>query len=369
MATFKFTPGRRSSVSQKNAIRSALRAFMKQQISERLQEKKIDQERANHLLRYTPSRLLTKKQEWALGQYSKDKKKLVGESVKLTCDSMGRTAPGSSRYEGNIIGFGRPRQGMPCLKIHWTDDKTANVWLYQIDFLKEDPHLSDKERAKKMTRKLLKKITSQTNQQHTRLKQDLSSARRGRREQRKRAKQEAKRIKELTGKIKRYKKKNFKEEQLKEELKLIKKLETVEDVYISEKGNIIVLTEDLCAVADGKIRKRIKLGRYVICIDYLSGEARIKIKNRDWIFGDTHGHPHLSGTGTCWGGSATSTLSSALNEGRLFQLVDFIITFYSLFPQDEGASPNVDYNEWLEGREKTEDNSLIERRINARSGR
>ncbi len=307
-----------------------------------------------------PSSSLSSKQSWAWDQFHKDKKKLIGEGVSLFCDSAGREAPLSSqRNNGNIIGFKRARDGMPRINVHWGDDEVIPVWLYQIEITRDNPHLTTKERKKLAIDTFSEKISKSINQEKTSLTTQYKTATRYTRNYVLKHKEYQAKKKNLKEKLDTWRDKVFKASDLDEEIKLIKNHDKVVDAYLSEGGKIIVLTKNLKAV-QGEKETGLELGRFVISIGY--GEHRgIAINNRDWICRGEYGSPYLNRTSTCWGIN-DKEVEEMHKRGKVFQLTDFIITFYSLFPHG-GGTPHIDADEWLEERKRTENDSLIERKI------
>jgi hypothetical protein len=250
---------------------------------------------------------------------------------------------------------------MPRLEILWEDDKRTSVWLFQIDFTKENVMLSPEERKKIIEDKLVKEITKASNTVKEQFKKDLTEANKTLEEYLLRIRKGKIIICDLKEKIKKAKVHTFNLGDLEEEFKMVKKLKTIEDIYVSAQGNIIVLTKDLPAIGVEKLEfsKDTKLGRFVFVLNYLNN--RILINNRDWVLNEKFGHPHLDGTETCWGHHGQA-ISKMFKQGKIFQLVDFILTFYSTYPQDNG-SPHVDYDQWLNERVEVKNDELLEPKI------
>ncbi len=146
----------------------------------------------------------------------------------------------------------------------------------------------------------------------------------------------------------------------------IKKNINVDDAYVSKNGNFIIKTKMMYAVDNdtGKVTKK-AIGRFIIRVKYPQGRGSnfdIRIENLDYIWipnipmseynSIPQGtfHPNIAqGMDVCWGDNRNQ-LYKMLGQGLLFQSVDYMINFLSLFPQDDGASPYVNYDTWLDGK-------------------
>lgn len=146
------------------------------------------------------------------------------------------------------------------------------------------------------------------------------------------------------------------------EVALIKKHTMVEDVYISDQNNLIVLTKDLVAVNSetGKPRPE-HIGRFIMRFT-LGSNSVIQISNRDWLCDNNYWHPNIPTDGqVCWGNGQT-VVRTMLKKGEFYMLVDFIITFLSLFPHD-GGRPHKSHMDWLNQKVHHESSDFLEAKL------
>lgn len=141
----------------------------------------------------------------------------------------------------------------------------------------------------------------------------------------------------------------------------IKAHSMVEDAYISDEENIIVLTKNLKPL-DFKTDKVLPgdLGRYTF--RYGLKENTVRIANRDFEY-EGHDHPHIQRDKqrVCWGDNSDE-IEDMKSRGDYFMLTDFIITFLSIFPQEHGE-PYCDYEDWMECKTKRKSNLYMEGKL------
>lgn len=133
------------------------------------------------------------------------------------------------------------------------------------------------------------------------------------------------------------------------ELNLIEKHEFVDKVWVSQSGNLCILTKNLKRNnSDGEeySREHKDLGRYLIRIGYC-GEVSLRVWGLDWTY-EGHAHPHIESADSgnvCWG-NYSDPVYGAAGDLNLYQCVDAIIGFLSTIPQPDG-NPYADYDNWL----------------------
>lgn len=133
-----------------------------------------------------------------------------------------------------------------------------------------------------------------------------------------------------------------------DQLKTHKKIEWA---FLGQDGNLYFQTYMLCAMdpKTNKEDKRKPVGRFAMCINPVG--YNVTAWNLDYAY-QGQGHPNLEGAGGICLGSNGTLVANLAKEGRFFELADFMILFFSLFPHDTG-SPYVPHMEWLAGRNKS----------------
>lgn len=152
--------------------------------------------------------------------------------------------------------------------------------------------------------------------------------------------------------------KPFTAKELQKEVETLKKHPDVEDVYLTEKNNIMIITKHLYATDDVTNRKdpNKDLGAYAIKINPKADQVpdALKMMNLTYRIADResniHYHsPHIkferNSNHICWGDNQNEILQM-LRFGQLYPLIDFVILFCSIYPQKFG-SPYIGYADWL----------------------
>lgn len=135
---------------------------------------------------------------------------------------------------------------------------------------------------------------------------------------------------------------------LNQQLKDIENHDKVEEAYLTTHGTLIVKTK-LLYVIDPKTDKvtDTPLGVMMLRISYNPRETFLRATNLDY-YCDDHPHPNIEGENICMGNNEAE-IKRMYNAGQLYNLVDFMITFFSINPHDSGT-PFMNYRDWLEER-------------------
>ena len=134
----------------------------------------------------------------------------------------------------------------------------------------------------------------------------------------------------------------------------------VNEAYISEYGNLIVLTDNLISIDPtyNKVTHH-ELGRFTIRLQ-LSDSLRINVMNRDYE-ANGYAHPNIDNSSICWGNNKKD-IADLTSQGDLYLLVDFIIRFFSTFPH-QSDNPYINYEDWMDERNSTSNSSYMEPKI------
>lgn len=133
-----------------------------------------------------------------------------------------------------------------------------------------------------------------------------------------------------------------------EEVKQIKKLASVDRVFLNTAGELVIVTNMLHPVKlTGKKEvenKKQDIGSFIISLN----TSWLSIINRNFTSTESeHEHPHVvRGSSDICFGSNRQLICDLINEGKYFQLVDFLLTFLSAW-NVSGAGPYVQYDSWM----------------------
>lgn len=132
----------------------------------------------------------------------------------------------------------------------------------------------------------------------------------------------------------------FTKEWLKEKLDLINKNKLVRDAYISDKGNLIVLTRSLIAFDWDGSKTSTRVGRFLITFRFDYGQP-IMIRNLDWIR-DSYEHPHVDGFSGLCEGDAETPIYDSWQRGDIHSIIEIIIALLGQFDMTDS-----EYTDWL----------------------
>lgn len=301
---------------------------------------------------------LTEAQKYIIQRLIKDGgKDLIGKEFQLISTMAGFLPTKSLKgVLTNISATGR--LAAMSFKLHLEDNSIYLAYIFQLEplFKWKLQKPTAKELAdykKNQTNKVILSAIDMLNKQINYSIRDVKSAldsRRGDVESYKNAMlTQAKEVERLEELLSKKEVKNLTLKDIEAELAAIKRNQKVADAYISTQGHLIVITKMLYALdTTGKENKKIEIGRFVFNTP-LTGK-NVRAFGLDYVAEDEHSHPNLRGSSICWGENATE-LKSISDSGQLYELVDLLIIFFSLYPHD-GGSPYIDFDSWLEERER-----------------
>lgn len=303
---------------------------------------------------------LSSKQIWIQQQLEKDKNSLIGLEVRIVARPNGTVV--SSLHDGTIVTIDDSTDPA-VFSIDLEDKATYKCQLYQIEPLKnvKPDKQSQKDIQNAKALKVIKQIASShssvVNTQNRRLKEDLAYKERDLKARQEQVVSLQRSIGELKNNLPQEDNMTSGAELLKM-VNELKKHDKVKSAFITTKGNIIVITHLLNAIdrdTDTEIKDK-PMGQFLFkfftAADMISIEATNltywMYRNRDGSYlGQGYPHPNISGTSICWGNNDIE-VHSMKKLGQYYALLDFAITFFSLFPHADRSNPYIDFEEWYE---------------------
>lgn len=134
----------------------------------------------------------------------------------------------------------------------------------------------------------------------------------------------------------------------------IGKNKKVDNAYVTLGGEMIVETKMLYATTPVqlKVNKDKPIGRMVFKLSS-QGISYCSFANLDYCYhpdGNTRNghypHPNVSGNAVCYGDNGT-LLEGMARNAQWYELIDFLILFFSLFPHDTGT-PHIPHDRWMD---------------------
>ena len=163
-----------------------------------------------------------------------------------------------------------------------------------------------------------------------------------------------KNVADLEAQIKTNQIKDLTKEEVVKLFDLLSKNKKVENAFINMAGEMVVETKMLYATTPVELieNKKKPIGRMVFRLS-TSGIAYCSFANLDYCYhsggittnGGHYPHPNVSGGRICSGSNGT-LLSNMCQGGQFYELVDFLLVFFSLFPHDSGG-PHVQHEVWM----------------------
>lgn len=313
---------------------------------------------------------LTHSQQLLLKQYLADKQTLIGLRLKQVFDE--HKNPISSRLF-LIVGFSENEPTMLRVLDEQNDD-VFDVYLWQLDIPSGivlpvidggiDVEIDSKVKRimdKVVLEPLAGRMQSVVNMEYNNKVNNIKSMSSQIQSNRQSVLKLENDLKNLIHDMENAKKQSFSVNKLLSELAQIKKHDKVEDVYITKNSNIFIRTKMLKKTnpKTGKVSQFRNIGRFMIVIKYTEGGNYLRVHNLDFYVGDSDyfDHPTIRNGELCRGNNENEIMSMYRNC-QLYQLIDFLIMFLSIYPQDSGSSPYMDYSEWWNDREKREEGTL-----------
>lgn len=299
---------------------------------------------------------------------NKNKSKLIGLRVKVIADKWGK--PFNGDVKGLIVALPVGEQSMWSI-IKDNDGALSKFYLFQLDLLDQKP-AKPTDIKKQILKLIVEKASNQRRIEASRLVDNITGFKntlKSLSEQTKKYEQDLKNGEERQQDL--AKTTEITEEFLINQIKSTKKHSLVDTAYITKTGHIIVKTKSLKAIINTKDVRfleyikgiNLDIGKFVFHISYHGDTWRFfSADNIDWGCCDCHGydnsdhthrdyypHPNIKDSKAVCFGSNENDAYAMWRMGQIYQLVDFMITFFSTFPHDNG-SPYIGYEQWLKYR-------------------
>lgn len=316
---------------------------------------------------------LTDKQRWILQQLQKGKGSgLVGIQISIICNERGQEV--SRLWKGKLISITGEAGGLNDLRftVAINDGSMYEGKLYQIEPIKNvkpiKPNKKEFEaikRAKELqvVENALKLYNINANSGLSSLKGEIEGLKRDKSRYEVSIKDIEARLKKTGDRLSSLEETQLDIKGLDKLVSQIKKHAGVEDAYITPKGRLFVITKTLYAHdEEDKENKNFPIGRFVLKMSLTASE--IWGINLDYALVNHPGHettlfhPNISGSQLCWGDNAKEVRSCA-QAGQLYELVDFLIIFFSTYPHDPNSNPFIGFDAWQKYRKQidlTDDN-------------
>jgi hypothetical protein len=237
----------------------------------------------------------------------------------------------------------------PIEEEHWDAEKIVKVYIHQIlPLIPNEPLTPEEEKKLKdylAFATLLKPINDNRNGELTRLKSEkqsyeasLDSLNRDIQRYRKVLETTEKKILEANDQ-------SLTVDDLKQQLDLAARHRKVAWAMYDQSGHILIETSMLYVTnpTTNKEDKRKPVGRFAFKIT--PRDASIYAQNLDYGSPTGHRHPNLNSDHICLGGN-DGLVRDLILKGDFYALIDFMVLFFALFPQDNG-SPYTDPMAWL----------------------
>lgn len=306
---------------------------------------------------------LKEEQKWIIQQIQKNNARaLLGLSFKVAFTSAGLKTV--KDWEGKLVSILGGGEDAPLefmtFKLSLKDGSVYEAKIFQIipvkkvkleKLDKKDLATLKKAQEEKAAYTILDLLNRNTNTEYSNLKNNRDRLKRDLETYVKTVEDYTRKLTDIEKIISGKKIKTLSLKDLNEIIATIKKHALVEDVYISKQASLIVLTKELVGVdpETGKVLKTPVIGRMILKTEILSGISFAY--NLDWTDGQ-HGHPNLTGHSICKG-STEADLMRFAKAGDYYAVIDLLILFFSLYPQD-GGSPYIDFDTWLKIRRRTD---------------
>jgi hypothetical protein len=299
---------------------------------------------------------LSSTQRTLLKYFLADKKSLIGYRLSLVADSKNVRIPSVTVM---VVGFGDEKT--PVFKVlnEATDDiYTANLW--QLEIIEgglmpisknKIPNGIDKKVDKLMNGLILGNLTTvmnnKINQHYISQVNNTKSLSTNIKASKDNIIKMERDLETTLNNLENAKRFTLSSRKLSKELALLKKHDKIDDVYISNQGSIFVKTKSLKRTSPdtGKVKQFGNIGSFLMRLSYDPSQSRfLNVFNLDYTDGE-YDHPNIQNGDVCMGNNE-SEIRAMYNNCQLYQLVDFLVMFFSVYPQDEHASPHIDFDDW-----------------------
>ena len=299
---------------------------------------------------------LSVNQKWIENKYKTNKRLLIGLQVIIIANALGNAM--SSHLKGIIVKIAENKTKKKLIYSILRDDNEdiEKCLLYQIeavdDLFKLDP--SNKNiLVNDFVECMVKKISSQ----YKDLDKKIATEDKYLEEYFRRIKETKNKIVNLKIQKKKAEGGIFTKEELLKILTALRKHRQIEDAYVSTERSIVIITKMLYATNEKTHTedRRKEIGSFYIRLNFKEFNHHISIKNltfeRFKDGGDgPYDHPHIEGDSICWGNNSQE-VEVMWKDGQIYELIDFIIVFLSVYPQTDGK-PYVTYDDWMDNKKK-----------------
>lgn len=321
------------------------------------------------------SKNLTPKQVWIIQQIKKGRlSSLLGQEFRIITDERGIPLP--KLYLGNLVNIsGDGAEGsLMAFTLHLADDSIYNARLFQIEPTKDvkptEPTKKEIQAALKAKEDLamlefFKVLKRKTPSQYKRITDQLRMfntnveyAKTQQEHYLKEEKMNETSVKRLELDLAKLKDDSLDMADLELLFKRLNKHAKIEGFYLASSSKIVVLTKPLYGVGkNDKEDKANLIGRFLFLLEinspvlYAINLDYAALRNsRGEDFG-VYFHPNISSTRICWGNNQTE-INNMLSKMELYEVFDFMITFFSTWPHEEDSNPFIDFDRWAELKER-----------------
>ena len=128
----------------------------------------------------------------------------------------------------------------------------------------------------------------------------------------------------------------------------------INNAYINMAGEMVIETKMLYATTPVKMieNKKKPVGRFIFKLS-TNGMSACSFANLDYCYHNPgspshYPHPNISSQAICTGNNS-GMLNGLVQAGQFYELTDFLLIFFSLFPHDSGG-PHVRHETWIASR-------------------
>lgn len=222
----------------------------------------------------------------------------------------------------------------PIEEEQWSGERIENVKLYQVMPLREQPKARTEHKEQLQFSLLLTRLNSSRNQSITSLRQREEQTLRYISDTQKNLSKYERDLKSYRDQLEGSKGDFLTADDVKENLAQLSKHKYVDWAALTRNGELVVQTKMLyhTAKSSGKVDLSKPIGRFALWISPMT--TGIMAHNMDYSRGG-YGHMNLSNDSICLGGNS-GEVHTMIQTGRFYDLVDFMVLFFSLFPHDAG---------------------------------
>lgn len=238
---------------------------------------------------------------------------------------------------------------------NWEGERVETVQLFQIDAVRKIFGITDEQRKEMKFFNLLNTLNLKRNENVIKIERDIRTYKESMMSMQRDIERYEKKLTELEDILKKTKVDNVTLEGMLDSFRQLGKNKKVFNAYVRDDSKMVVETEMLYAISKktNKEDRRKKVGRLAFELS-TQGIDYCKFTNLDYCYhsveyrGSHYYLPNVKDQGICYGDNGT-LMSDLVKSGNFYELVDFLILFFSLFPHDSGA-PFINHGQWMKGR-------------------